>query len=88
MCVLPERAEEDLPKAFEALKKAGVPVAMITTRIQDPRDPTARKIFKTASSLGIRRYRRDGEMVKGGKDRTTPSNGLPSSRAASTNSRC
>ena len=66
--VLPERVEEDLPKAFEALKKAGAPVAMITTRIQDPRDPTTRRILKTASSLGIRRYRRDGEKWEGSHD--------------------
>jgi sugar phosphate isomerase/epimerase len=66
--VLPERVEEDLPTAFEALKKAGAPVAMITTRIQDPRDPTTRRILKTASSLGIRRYRRDGEKWEGSHD--------------------
>ncbi|HEU0007529.1 MAG TPA: sugar phosphate isomerase/epimerase, partial [Terriglobia bacterium] len=66
--VLPERVEEDLPKAFESLKKAGAPIAMITTRIQDPRDPTTRKILKTASSLGIRRYRRDGEKWEGSRD--------------------
>ena len=66
--VLPERVEEDLPKAFESLKKAGAPIAMITTRIQDPRDPTTRKILKTASSLGIRRYRRDGEQWEGSHD--------------------
>jgi hypothetical protein len=41
---------------------------MITTRIQDPRDPTTRKILKTASSLGIRRYRRDGEKWEGSRD--------------------
>src|SRR5258706_3921658 len=29
--VLPERVEEDLPKAFESLKKAGAPISMITT---------------------------------------------------------
>ncbi|MGH9425243.1 MAG: sugar phosphate isomerase/epimerase family protein [Terriglobia bacterium] len=66
--VLPERVEEDLPKAFESLKKAGAPVVMITTRIQDPDDPTTRKILKTASSLGIRRYRRDGEKWEGSRD--------------------
>ena len=66
--VLPERVEEDLPKAFESLKKAGAPISMITTRIQDPRDPTTRKILKTASSLGIRRYRRDGEQWEGSRD--------------------
>jgi sugar phosphate isomerase/epimerase len=66
--VLPERVEEDLPKAFESLRKAGAPIAMITTRIQDPHDPTTRKILKTASSLGIRRYRRDGEQWEGSRD--------------------
>jgi len=66
--VLPERVEEDLPKAFEALKKAGVLIAMITTRIQSPRDPTTRRILKTASSLGIRFYRRDGEQWEGSSD--------------------
>jgi sugar phosphate isomerase/epimerase len=63
--VLPERVQEDLPKAFDALKEAGAPIVMITTRIQDPRDPTTRGILKTASSLGIRRYRRDGEKWEG-----------------------
>jgi len=66
--VLPERVEEDLPKAFESLKKAGAPIAMITTRVQDPRDPTTRKILKTASSVGIRRYRRDGEKWEESRD--------------------
>jgi sugar phosphate isomerase/epimerase len=66
--VLPERVEEDLPKAFESLKRAGAPIAMITTRIQDPRDPITRKILKTASSLGIRRYRRDGEKWENSRD--------------------
>jgi L-ribulose-5-phosphate 3-epimerase len=63
--VLPEKVEEDLPRASAALKKAGVPIAMITTRVQDPRDPLTRKILRTASSLGVRHYRRDGEKWEG-----------------------
>lgn len=63
--VLPERVEEDLPKAHQALKNVGVSVAMITTRIEDARDPVTRKILKTASQFGIRRYRRDGEKWQG-----------------------
>lgn len=63
--VLPERVEEDLPRAAGTLAKAGVPVAMITTRVQDARDPLTQKILKTAASLGIRRYRRDGEKWEG-----------------------
>jgi len=66
--VQPERVEEDLPKAFDSLKKAGAPIAMITTRIDDARAPTTRKILKTASALGIRRYRRDGEKWAGSHD--------------------
>ena len=63
--VLPERVEEDLPNAAAALKKAGVSIAMITTRIEDPRDPITRKILKTTAGLGIRQYRRDGERWEG-----------------------
>src|SRR5262245_23085508 len=40
--VLPERVEEDLPKAFESLKRAGAPIAMHTARVQHPRYPTDR----------------------------------------------
>ena len=55
--VLPERVEEDLPKAMEAVKKAGKDIFMITTSIIDADDPVTGKILKTASSLGIRHYR-------------------------------
>ncbi len=36
--VLPERVEEDLPKAVEAATKAGIHVRMIVTDITDPRE--------------------------------------------------
>jgi len=55
--VLPERVEEDLPKAMEAVQKAGKNIYMITTSIIDADDPLSEKILKTASSLGIRHYR-------------------------------
>lgn len=55
--VLPERAEEDLPKALEAIRKAGLDVYMIATSITSADDPFAEKILKTAGSLGIRHYR-------------------------------
>jgi sugar phosphate isomerase/epimerase len=55
--VLPERVEEDLPKAMEAVKKAGMNVYMITTSVSDADDPLSDKVLKTASSLGIRHYR-------------------------------
>ena len=55
--VLPERAEDDLPKAAEAVKKAGIEISMMTTNITDPNDPNTEKILRTASKLGIRYYR-------------------------------
>ena len=55
--VLPERVAEDLPKAVDAVKKAGMNVYMITTAITDADEPTAETILKTASALGIKHYR-------------------------------
>ena len=55
--VLPERVEEDLPKAVEAVSKEGKKVYMLTTSIDNADDPISEKILKTASSLGIRHYR-------------------------------
>lgn len=58
--VLPERVEDDLPRAVEAARKAGVEISMITTQITDPRDSLTEKIIKTASELNIRYYRMGG----------------------------
>jgi sugar phosphate isomerase/epimerase len=55
--VLPENVETDLPKAMEAVKKAGMNIYMIVTSITEAADPVTDKILKTASSLGIRHYR-------------------------------
>jgi L-ribulose-5-phosphate 3-epimerase len=55
--VLPERVEDDLPKAFEAVHQAGLNIHLITTSVTSADDPYAEKILKTASSLGIRHYR-------------------------------
>lgn len=55
--VLPERVSEDLPRAAEAIKKAGLKIFMITTSIKDSNDPLTENILKTASALGIRHYR-------------------------------
>jgi sugar phosphate isomerase/epimerase len=55
--VLPERVEEDLPKAAEALAREGKKIYMLTTAIDNADDPLTLKILKTASSLGIRHYR-------------------------------
>ncbi|MBL0745286.1 sugar phosphate isomerase/epimerase family protein [Chryseolinea lacunae] len=55
--VLPENVETDLPKAVEAVQKAGLKVYMMTTAIGAADEPHTEKILKTASALGIRHYR-------------------------------
>jgi sugar phosphate isomerase/epimerase len=55
--VLPERVIEDLPKAVDTVRKAGMNVFMITTSITDADNPFTENILKTASSLGIQHYR-------------------------------
>lgn len=55
--VLPERVEEDLPKAAAAVAGAGKKIYMITTSIDNADDPLTARILKTASSLGIKHYR-------------------------------
>jgi len=55
--VLPERVIEDLPKAVDTVRKAGMNVFMITTSITDADNPFTENILKTASTLGIQHYR-------------------------------
>jgi L-ribulose-5-phosphate 3-epimerase len=55
--VLPERVADDLPKAVEIIKKAGLQVHMIVTAITNPDDPFTEPILKAASSQGIGYYR-------------------------------
>jgi L-ribulose-5-phosphate 3-epimerase len=55
--VEPERVEEDLPKAVEAIRKRGLKVPMMVTGINDPKDPQTIPVLKTAGQLGIRMYR-------------------------------
>lgn len=55
--VLPERAVDDLPRAVEAVRAAGLTVPLMTTAIVDPDDPATERILRTASELGIRHYR-------------------------------
>lgn len=55
--VLPERAEEDLPKAVSAIRAEGLEVPMITTALVSAADPTARPILSTAGKLAIPLYK-------------------------------
>jgi sugar phosphate isomerase/epimerase len=58
--VLPERVQDDLPKAAEAISKAGLKLAMITSDIVDPKTPHAEAVLKTLASLGVKHYRWGG----------------------------
>jgi sugar phosphate isomerase/epimerase len=55
--VEPERVEEDLPKAVEAIRKRGLKVPMMVTSINDPEDPKTIPVLRTAGQLGIQMYR-------------------------------
>jgi sugar phosphate isomerase/epimerase len=58
--VLPERVADDLPKAVEAIRAAGLEAPMITAGIIDVDSPHAEAIIRTATKLGIRNYRWGG----------------------------
>jgi sugar phosphate isomerase/epimerase len=66
--VLPERATTDLPIAVEQIRKAGLDISMITTDITPDTMASAEAVLKTASKLGIHRYRWGGLKY----DNTTP----------------
>jgi sugar phosphate isomerase/epimerase len=55
--VLPENVAKDLPKAVAAIKRAGLIVPMMVTKITDPDDPLTETILKAASTQGIKFYR-------------------------------
>jgi len=55
--VLPQHVERDLPKAVEAMKKAGLTVPMMTTAITSVDSPHTQGILETAAGLGIGYYR-------------------------------
>jgi sugar phosphate isomerase/epimerase len=65
--VLPARVEEDLPKAADEIRKAGLELPMITAEVVDIHSPYAEAILKTASGLGIRYYRWGGFVYTTGK---------------------
>ena len=55
--ILPERVEDDLPKAVEICRQAGIEVTMLATTIDNTAQPFTEKILKTAGRLGISQYR-------------------------------
>lgn len=58
--VVPERVEEDLPKAAEIIRRAGLALPMATAGIVDTRSPHVESMLKTFGALGITRYRWGG----------------------------
>ena len=55
--VLPERAAEDLPRYFEALRKRNLQLPLITTAITSVSTPHTEDILRTAKKLGAQFYR-------------------------------
>ncbi len=55
--VEPTRVQEDLPKVAKIVRRAGLSIPMITTGIEDIDSPNAETIIRTASDVGIYRYR-------------------------------
>ncbi len=55
--VLPERVQEDLPRAIDAAHAAGLKVELITTEITSARDKQTETVLKTAARLGVKCYR-------------------------------
>ncbi len=68
--VLPERVREDLPRAVDAARDAGLAVTMITTAITGGEDPHAAAVLETAAGLGIGHYRMGYIPYQGGVRRT------------------
>jgi sugar phosphate isomerase/epimerase len=65
--VAPERVETELPAAVDAIHKAGLEITMITTDIMPDSIASAETVLKTASKLGIHRYRWGGLKYDPGK---------------------
>ncbi len=76
--VLPEKVRDDLPRALEAVKAAGISMPMMTTKISEPDDPLTANILKTAEQCGVGYYRMgyltydDKKTVMGSLDALKP----------------
>lgn len=65
--VLPERVENDLPEAMDAIRKTGLYTSMITTTVQDVNNSEDIKVLETASKLGVEYYRMNWLKYPDGK---------------------
>ena len=55
--VEPDRVEDDLPKAVEAMRKVGFTPSHMTTAVNEAGNATDKKLLTTASELGFKYYR-------------------------------
>ncbi|QDT67891.1 Xylose isomerase-like TIM barrel [Planctomycetes bacterium MalM25] len=55
--VLPERVKEDLPKQYEAVKRAGMDITIMTTDVVEVDQPYTEDVLRIGAELGIRKYR-------------------------------
>lgn len=55
--VLPEKVDEDLPRAIEAAHKAGLKIEMITTDIVSVQSKLAEPVLRAAAKHGVKFYR-------------------------------
>ncbi|MHC4877460.1 MAG: sugar phosphate isomerase/epimerase family protein [Planctomycetota bacterium] len=53
----PEQVPDELPKLVDALRKRDLEITVLTSSINDPSDPVSERVLRTASGLGIKRYR-------------------------------
>lgn len=53
----PAAVPDELPKLVEALKSRGLELTVMTSSINDPNDPMTETVLRTASKLGVTRYR-------------------------------
>lgn len=58
--VEPERVEEDLPRLVTALEDQGLELTMMASGVGSVDDDHVEKVLRTATSLGIKRYRMRG----------------------------
>lgn len=55
--VAPENVERDLPRAVEAIRRAGLEHSMMTTAVENAASSVDKKLLETAAKLGIGFYR-------------------------------
>lgn len=63
----PSRVADELPRAVETIRKAGLEVPMVTTDIVTAQTEHAREILRTFASLGIHGYRWGGLRLDPGR---------------------